>query len=1829
ALFSLAPGAEIRIEILESEFEELPDIAVAPAPDTEIQWTTEEVFQRYTRDPLIYAQNSFWPGEVVSFVETGVLRGEKIARVRVAPVQYNPVTKVVRVYRKLRFRVTFSAAGTGKRAPGESEPFRKLKRGILLNDTGGRFAEPGSGPSAESGWYNPQFEYHKLFVEEDGIYSLTYDDLVSAGVPASQLNLSTLKLINKGQEIPVAIEGPESGVFSPGNRLTFYGTRHRGDSTYFDYYTDANVYWLTDDGEAGLRYQLQPNVEPAGNAAAFYTETLRLEEEHIFHRSNGSSAIEADEGWIWRYLFENQIERIPFQITGLYRAANVCSLRARLHGTTLDPASPDHHVQISINGQNVVDVFFDDREELVLSVPFQTGLLRNGENTLEVTLLSDTGAQVNQIYLDWIEISYPRPHAAAQNTVRFAAPISAGQPVKYELLNFQDEQVRVFAPDLSTAWQPQVQRRSHYRVESAGFDDGKFALFEIDFGAYRTSARGHNLAVITGDGQPLLRHFDTFDAPEEADAMAAFVDSLAPGIVVLAAIVDEGSASMTENAYLALESLGSLMTRQVGARDSWALIGVKGAAVGSVAERLSRRFSGSAVIVDTLEGSQAQRFSATFVATLASTTTFVASDSAGVRQVVNIQKDELSDLRNTAEGADYLVISHRDFLEAARRLAQYRQEHNGYRTTVIDVQDIYDEFNYGIISPHAIKSFLQYAQSNWQPPAPSFLVLFGDASWDPKKYGDGAEKRNFVTSYGSLVADNWFVSLDGDADILPDMFVGRIPVETAEQAAMVVDKIIRYEASPFDAWSKRFIFLNGGISSVEQSIFLSQATTLIDRHLDPAPLGGDIISFNKTESVSISRQFKRLVADEIDSGALWVNFLGHAGSSIWDIDIGLPEDWRNRDVFPFMTGMSCHSARFANPAVNSLSELYFVNEIGAAAYWGSSGFGYITQDFFLLDGLFKAIAKDTVRSVGEATLRAKLHLWQQLGGQPRSRFVIEQYTLVGDPAMALRIPEQPELAVRSEDITFESEFLLATDAATTVSAKVRNYGLVPEDSVQVAFTALAPGGSAAIIAAVNVVPIRVIDSVAVSWNIPDQVGNYRIRVHADPANRISEADEFNNAGENAIVVFASDLTPIRPLNFAVLNSSMPHLVTGNSIVQKEELAYFFELDTTLTFNSGLLRQSGPLAEGKLVTSWRPELPVPATYFWQVRTFDGASYGAWARLSFTFQPDDRVKWLQSDSAHFATNRIYDNIGFSPGDFVLLGEKVITYRAESGGFLDGNYDILERNREILRIEQRGHNVAAFSPVDGRLLAAHSYDTYKSTDNADSLADFIGSFAEGSIVLVAIKDDGFISMTERAYQALESIGSQFTRQVAFRDSWAIIGRKGAPIGSVVEGWKRSGEGPVVIADTLTRFSTLGRMMSVDIGPALQWKSVRFDAVSSYQKERIRFNVLGRNRNTGEVDTLLASLTQVESVDISGIDAGVYRTINLQAVLESDDGLQTPRLNAWAVDFEPPSDLVVSRTSLTAENDTLDFGKEVNLTLEAGNFGLSASDSFTVRIVASQSGESSQVVSEFTVAGLEVDQTAAYSAAIAPGDLLGRVTLTATIDAGDVIPEINESNNTVSTEVWVERDTLSPAIRVTFDGRQVAEDDFVSARPNVVVEIRDRAGTVFQDTSQVTIFLDQEKIGYGSGQAELIPQQDPEDANLRALVVFSPELAQGEHEIEVIARDASNNLQYFRAQFFVSDQFVLGNVMNFPNPFSNSTDFTYTLTQAADHVWLKLYTVSGRLILQLDPLPGAAGFNSIHWDGLDQQGDRLANGVYLYKLIATRNDQQAEVVEKLAVVR
>ncbi|MBI3942992.1 MAG: hypothetical protein HY326_08265 [Chloroflexi bacterium] len=381
-----------------------------------------------------------------------------------------------------------------------------------------------------------------------------------------------------------------------------------------------------------------------------------------------------------------------------------------------------------------------------------------------------------------------------------------------------------------------------------------------------------------------------------------------------------------------------------------------------------------------------------------------------------IRQDQPSDLHESSNGADYIIISHSDFITATQPLADYRAA-KGERVKVVDLQNVYDEFSGGVKDPAAIHDFLAYAYANWVPPAPSYVLLVGDGSTDPKNH-TGQSKRDWVPPYLAPVdpwvyqvaSENKFVTVSGE-DPLPDMLLGRFPVTTITETQVMVHKVLAYEKTPpTGSWNRNTLWVADNIPDAAGN-FQASSDEVIDTSL---PVGFEVQKVYLGTTVPYQNpasQAKAAVINGINAGQLFVSYTGHAsyrqwaGESIFNsTDVN---QLANGGKLPVMLSMTCYTGAFQTWIVPPTAidvELVRKAGGGAIASYGATGQGVGAGHDFLHKGFLSAIFEDGLGQMGQAGLAGKLYLYLNSGGADLD--LIDTFVVLGDPALLIGV-EKP------------------------------------------------------------------------------------------------------------------------------------------------------------------------------------------------------------------------------------------------------------------------------------------------------------------------------------------------------------------------------------------------------------------------------------------------------------------------------------------------------------------------------------------------------------------------------------------------------------------------------------------------------------------------------------------------------------------------------------------------------------------------------------------------------------------------------------------------------
>jgi hypothetical protein len=1228
-------------------------------------------------------------------------------------------------------------------------------------------------------------------------------------------------------------------------------------------------------------------------------------------------------------------------------------------------------------------------------------------------------------------------------------------------------------------------------------------------------------------------------------------------------------------------------------------------------------------------------YSLTFTDTVVAGSRYYAVSGSRTLAVPEFKPKQFVNLRSPALGADYIIITAPEFLTDANRLASHRAQTGIGRTQVVSVTDIYDEFGFGMFDPTAIRRFLGAADSLWVAPMPSYVLFFGDADWDYKNHMH-TDRVNFVPSLGNPVSDELFVAPSTDP-FLPTKFIGRIPCSSEAEASTAVDNIINYETMPLSLWNKRYMFMAGGFDSTETLRFSQFCDNLISQYIVPSPVSGLASRIYRTVSQVI--QFDQTTESKqiLDNGAVWLTYYGHAGTELWGNGITSASQLQNTEgKRHVISDISCSTARFAEPNIDSFAEqLIFADQGGAIAYFGSSGFGFESPLQILSRSLYTHFAIDSVRSLGKLLLGAKINLWSTGTGSVITQEALQQYTLIGDPAMKIAVPKLPDYATNVDNYSSSPLLPNESDSVITISTVLSNFGLEGNDSIEVKIDHRYQGTTETIFDR-QLPPIGSLDTLDFTSPLLSKGGVHQITLSIDPNARISEVTRSDNTSEYMLFVNSANILPVTPPSSSSIHPDSVALTVENpGNQQMRSWPLTVEVDTSSTFGGPAPMRIQGIPQG--VISTRASIPPgflndSTLYYWRGRFVGSADSTNWVGGYFQTNKIFPVPWTQDRPELYAKNV---STGLDIGKTVILDHHRSSVEAYSAGFYDGNSVKITIDNNIITqgFANRGYNVAVVNQFSGKLESFAAFSIYSDagdTTLSQPLVNFLNAIPSGRRVIMAIWDEGAKGKSESLNEAIEACGSALIRSLSFRASWALIGWKGAPIGSVPEALEPSGSGPVTLYDTLNFQSVSGTMTTPLLGPAHKWNGIKISVDTSQPGTHVSLDVL-RSRTDGGIDTLRSIVPGTNALSL--LNPSTTAGIQLQANLQSDSLGRTPQLSGWSVNYDAPPELAVNYQTVSLSSDSLFEGAPVTVHTKVYNIGTGLADSVLVltSLINLSSGRTSIDSAVVPVVGpnsyISIDQQ------FQTGGHAGTNSVLVQVDPDQSIPEQYKSNNTFALVFTVLSDTAHPTFNISVDGSPVYDGDYVSTNPTIIVDVFDSSPLPITDPTSVVLMMDNQPVTLGTSPDSLFESRSGPD---KALVTYRPHLQKGEHTLSVQVKDASGNFADTTARqvtFKVETEPGLLNVYNYPNPFAHQTQFTFNLvgSQLPDNLKIKIYSIAGRLIQELTVWSGdlRIGFNRVPWDGRDRDGDELANGVYFYKIVMSVGGKTQEVIQKLAIVK
>ncbi|MEM6964366.1 MAG: FlgD immunoglobulin-like domain containing protein, partial [Bacteroidota bacterium] len=426
--------------------------------------------------------------------------------------------------------------------------------------------------------------------------------------------------------------------------------------------------------------------------------------------------------------------------------------------------------------------------------------------------------------------------------------------------------------------------------------------------------------------------------------------------------------------------------------------------------------------------------------------------------------------------------------------------------------------------------------------------------------------------------------------------------------------------------------------------------------------------------------------------------------------------------------------------------------------------------------------------------------------------------------------------------------------------------------------------------------------------------------------------------------------------------------------------------------------------------------------------------------------------------------------------------------------------------------------------------------------------------------------------------------------------------------------------------------------IGPAKKWESLHWEisSLDNIATDDYSVDVIGIDA-AGADSLLLEQITALDTT-LSQISASEFPYLRLR--FNSRDTIQktTIQLDHWRVFFEGLPEAALNPASFFSfSSDTLAQGENLDLEILVENIGRYDMDSLLVRysiIDLDQNGSPTQVEERYQPLVEGDTLTANFSSSTF--NLVGSNRLQIEVNPDEDQPEELFFNNVGFIDFYVETDKRNPILDVTFDGVHIMDGDLVSSRPSILITLKDENEFLaLDDPSLVKVFLkspnypDLRQIFVDGDTLSFTPANTNSGKN-RSQFLFQPELLDdGQYYLVVQATDRSGNqsgnLDY-KIGFEVINKSSITNVLNYPNPFSTSTRFVFTITgsEIPENMKIQILTISGKIVREimqeeLGTIHVGNNITDFAWDGTDEYGQLLANGVYLYRVVTRKSNDES----------
>jgi hypothetical protein len=435
-------------------------------------------------------------------------------------------------------------------------------------------------------------------------------------------------------------------------------------------------------------------------------------------------------------------------------------------------------------------------------------------------------------------------------------------------------------------------------------------------------------------------------------------------------------------------------------------------------------------------------------------------------------------------------------------------------------------------------------------------------------------------------------------------------------------------------------------------------------------------------------------------------------------------------------------------------------------------------------------------------------------------------------------------------------------------------------------------------------------------------------------------------------------------------------------------------------------------------------------------------------------------------------------------------------------------------------------------------------------------------------------------------------------------------------------------------------GSVVSPKFGPAKQWKQVHWRGSHPFSPatDTSYFQIIGID--TAGSPTVLYSLPQpVQDFDVSAVNASQYPYLQLRMSSLDSVHAKPYQLQYWRINYVPVPEGALAPNILLKSKDSLDLGETFEFAVPFKNVSPYNFDSMHLKAYVIDRSNVTHVIPTTVRKPLVSGDTVMLDFSLDTKSYRGSNTLYVDFNPDNNQPEQYLFNNFLYKNFYVRYEARNPLLDVTFDNVHILNDDIVSAKPHIQIKLQSQSQfLLLTDTGSISVQLrypdgSMHAFGFNSDTLRFTPATS---ANNTATVDFNPAFikqynAEGdEYQLIVTGKDANGNSAGsvpYRISFKVITKAMISNMLNYPNPFTTSTAFVFTITgsDVPQNIKIQILTITGKIVREitkeeLGPLHVGRNITEFKWNGTDMYGARLANGVYLYHVVTNLNGKSLD---------